>query len=109
MVAGPSRAAGTGAEFVRSADGLVSARIFGDPALYELELERIFTRTWLFVAHESEVPRRGDFVTRRMGGDPVIVCRGADGEVRVLLNVCRHRGRKLCGLDAGRTAAFRCG
>jgi phenylpropionate dioxygenase-like ring-hydroxylating dioxygenase large terminal subunit len=109
MVAGRSSNTGAGADFVRPADGLVSARIFGDPALYELELERIFTRTWLFVAHESEVPRRGDFVTRRMGGDPVIVCCGADGEVRVFLNVCRHRGRKLCGLDAGRTAAFRCG
>jgi nitrite reductase/ring-hydroxylating ferredoxin subunit len=89
--------------------GLVSARAFGDADLYELELERIFARSWLFVAHESEVPRPGDFVTRRMGADPVIVCRGADGQVRVLLNVCRHRGRKVCGVDAGRTATFRCG
>jgi phenylpropionate dioxygenase-like ring-hydroxylating dioxygenase large terminal subunit len=96
-------------ELVQADEGLVSARIFGDPELYRRELERIFGRVWLFVAHESEIPRPGDFVTRTMGEDPVIVVRGADGEVRVLLNVCRHRGRKVCGEDAGRAATFRCG
>jgi phenylpropionate dioxygenase-like ring-hydroxylating dioxygenase large terminal subunit len=89
--------------------GLVSARVFADPDLYQLEQERVFGRAWLFVAHESEIPRPGDFVTRSMGEDPVIVVRGADGKVRVLLNVCRHRGRKVCALDAGRAATFRCG
>ncbi|SRR5712692_8228334 len=72
-------------------------------------MERVFTRGWLYVAHESEIPQRGDFVTRQMGEDPVIVCRGQDGRVRVWLNVCRHRGRKVCTVDAGRTAQFRCG
>ena len=89
------------ADLVRVDDGLISARVFADPDVYQLELERVFGRTWLFVAHESEIPRRGDFVTRVMGEDPVIVVRGADGEVRVLLNVCRHRGRKLCGARRG--------
>jgi phenylpropionate dioxygenase-like ring-hydroxylating dioxygenase large terminal subunit len=96
-------------ELVKPAEGLVSARVFNDPDLYRLEVERIFARSWLFVAHESEIPRPGDFVTRSMGEDPVIVARGPDGRIRVLLNVCRHRGRKVCGVDAGRTATFRCG
>jgi phenylpropionate dioxygenase-like ring-hydroxylating dioxygenase large terminal subunit len=102
-------AAATLGNLVNLKDGLVSARVFGDPDLYPLELERVFARSWLFVAHESEIPRPGDFVTRQMGEDPVIVTRGTDGQIHVLLNVCRHRGRKVCGIDAGRAATFRCG
>jgi phenylpropionate dioxygenase-like ring-hydroxylating dioxygenase large terminal subunit len=88
--------------------GLVSARAFADPAIYHREIDQIYGRSWLFVAHESELPRPGSFVTRWMGEDPVIVCRGADGQVRVFLNACRHRGRKVCSDDLGQTAQFRC-
>ena len=94
------------ADLVDSKNGFVSARIFADQQLYERELETVFGDSWLFVAHESEVPHPGDFVTRYMGEDPVIVCRGRDDQVRVLLNVCRHRGRKLCLEDAGNIRTF---
>ena len=60
-------------DLVRYDDGVVSARVFSDPDVYQLEIERLFPRTWLFVAHESEIPNPGDFVTRHMGADPVIV------------------------------------
>jgi len=59
--------------------GLVSPRIFNDRTIHGLELERIFARSWLFVAHESEIPAPGDFVSRLMGTDGVIVSRGAEG------------------------------
>src|SRR5581483_5868148 len=90
-------------------DGLVSARIFADPGVYRREIEQLFPRCWLFVAHGSEIPSSGDFVTRQMGADPVIVSRDAGGQPHVLLNVCRHRGRQVCNEDAGRTSHFRCG
>ncbi|HLQ34025.1 MAG TPA: Rieske 2Fe-2S domain-containing protein, partial [Chloroflexota bacterium] len=96
-------------DMVRYDEGVVSARIFSDPDVYELEIERLFPRTWLFVAHESEIPNSGDFVTRHMGADPVIVSRDAEGKLHVLLNVCRHRGRKVCTEDTGSTTHFRCG
>src|SRR5688572_30308403 len=96
-------------ELMRPQEGLVSARIFTDPEIYRLEQEKIFAKSWLYVAHESEVPRPGDFVTRQMGEDPVIVCRGRDGKVRVFLNVCRHRGRRVCNQDVGTTPKFICG
>src|SRR5579862_449361 len=94
---------------VRADQGLVSARLFADPGIFELELERVFAPSWSYLAHESEIPRPGDFVTRRMGQDPVIVVRDKDGHLRVLLNVCRHRGRKVCNDDAGSASHFRCG
>ena len=88
--------------------GVISSRIFNDPEINRLEMERIFTRSWLYVAHESEIPQIGDFVTRYMGEDPVIVWRGQDKKVRVFLNVCRHRGMRVCGQDVGKASQFRC-
>lgn len=83
-------------------------RAFWDQDVYREELTRIFRKTWLFVGLESEIPTPGDYVTRRMAQDPVIVVRSEDGAVRVLLNTCRHRGAQLCSADAGNTSHFRC-
>lgn len=93
---------------VNTRDGLINSKIFVDPEVYRLESTRVFARTWLHVAHESEIPNNGDFVTRNMGDDPVIVARGRDGRVRVLLNMCRHRGRRVCNEDLGNTNHFQC-
>src|SRR4051812_47578636 len=96
------------ADLVNAETGAVSASVFTDWELYKLELERVFDRSWLFVAHESEILRPGDFVTRRMGSERVIVSRGTDGGVHVMLNACRHRLRPVCMEDAGRSAQFTC-
>jgi phenylpropionate dioxygenase-like ring-hydroxylating dioxygenase large terminal subunit len=107
----PIKQNGRGARegLVNAREGLVSPRIFVDPEIYRQEQERIFTRTWLYVAHESEIPQSGDFVTRTMGEDSVIVARGADGKIRVFLNACRHRGMPVCREDMGKTSSFVCG
>ena len=88
--------------------GTISPAIYADPGLYELELERVFARSWLVVAHESHVPEAGAFLSSYMAEDPVIVIRQKDGSVRVMLNQCRHRGMKLCRVDKGRTRGFIC-
>lgn len=93
---------------VRPEEGLLSAAIHTDPEVYRLELERVFGRVWLFVAHESEIPQLGDFVVRDMGEQSVIVSRGDDGQIRVLLNNCRHRGMKLACEDRGSGPSWRC-
>src|SRR5271156_3334477 len=86
----------------------VSMRVLHDPEVHRLELKRIFARTWVMVAHESEIPNPGDFVTRFIGEDPVIVTRTADGEVSIMLNVCAHRGMPLCRAEAGNEMTFKC-
>ncbi len=86
----------------------VSRRIFVEPAIHEQELEAIYSRTWLFVAHGSEIPTPGDYVTRLTGVDPVIVTRTEDDEIKVFHNSCRHRGMQVCRVDRGNTSHFRC-
>ncbi len=88
--------------------GLIPTFVHGDPAIHQLELRRVFERTWLFVAHESELAEGGDFVTREMGERSVIVARSQDGQLRTFLNVCPHRAMRLCSEDAGRAQVFRC-
>jgi PAH dioxygenase large subunit len=87
----------------------IPRRYFADRSLWERELEAIFRQSWLFVAHESEIPEPGDYVTRLMGTDQVIVVRAEDGDIRVMLNSCTHRGTLLCKADIGNASHFRCG
>lgn len=93
---------------VHPEQGEIPAAIFSDPDVYRLEQDAIFSRCWLFVAHESEVPSPGDYVTRYMGEHPVIVTRDEHGKIQVLLNVCRHRGMRICRADLGNASHFRC-
>jgi len=93
---------------VNDNNGLVSRRIFIEPEIYEQELERIFARCWLFLCHEGQISQAGDFLTTYMGEDPVLVVRDSDGRARAFLNVCRHRGNRLCRADSGNAASFTC-
>jgi 3-phenylpropionate/trans-cinnamate dioxygenase subunit alpha len=88
--------------------GRISPQIFIDRDIYQLEMERIFGRTWLFLAHDSMIPNPHDFFATYMGGDPVLVIRQADGGVKAFLNVCRHRGMKVCRAEEGNTKSFMC-
>lgn len=90
------------------AAGTLSPAIYADRAIYDLELERVFARSWLVVAHESQVPAAGDYLASYMAEDPVIVVRQPDASIKVMLNQCRHRGMKLCRTDAGKGRGFVC-
>jgi phenylpropionate dioxygenase-like ring-hydroxylating dioxygenase large terminal subunit len=96
------------ADLIDLENGLVSRRIFNDRAIYQQELERIFARCWLFLCHESQTPRPGDFFTTYMGEDPVLVVRDANGKIGAFLNSCRHRGNRLCRAEAGNALTFTC-
>jgi len=82
--------------------------LYYDPSLFEAELERIFYKTWIWVAHESELPSPGDFRTTLIGRQPVIVVRDKNGSVNVLENRCRHRGATVCEQHKGNAKTFTC-
>ncbi len=100
-------------DFLRTVDsdldqGVLPARVFSDPEVYALELDRIFARCWCFVGLESEIPSPGDYVLRYIGEDQFILVRDEDGEIRVLFNRCAHRGSPVCRAEKGNTSHFRC-
>jgi phenylpropionate dioxygenase-like ring-hydroxylating dioxygenase large terminal subunit len=86
----------------------VSTRVLMDREIYELELEKLWSKAWILLGHESEIPERGDFVTREIGEDRVILVRQKDGSIECLLNVCPHRAMQICRTDRGNAQAFRC-
>ena len=86
----------------------VSLRVMTDEELYRVEMERIFSKTWLLLGHESEIPKAGDFIVRDMAEDNVIVARDREGNVNVSLNVCPHRGMRVCLGEAGNKHVHQC-
>ncbi|MEU9348511.1 Rieske 2Fe-2S domain-containing protein [Streptomyces sp. NPDC048278] len=88
--------------------GMIPAHIYNDEEIFRLERERLFSRAWVFVGHESEIPQAGDYVVRRVLEDSFIVSRGEDGRVRALFNMCLHRGMQVCRAEMGNASHFRC-
>ena len=88
--------------------GEISPQIFSSEEIYQQELEQIFARCWLFLCHETQIPQPGDFLTTYMGEDPALVVRDRAGQIGAFLNICRHRGNRLCRADTGNAAAFIC-
>ena len=89
-------------------NGLISPQIHFDDEVYRQEQQKIFGRSWLVVGHEDMVRKPGDYVTNYMGEVPVIVARGEDGKIRVLVNRCMHRGVAVCLFDRGNARSFQC-
>ena len=88
--------------------GTISREVFVSPEIYAQEQEQLFARVWLFVGHESQVSKPGDFFVSSMGEESVILCRDRKNEIHVFLNSCAHRGMKVCRYDEGNTPVFSC-
>ncbi|MDO5727169.1 MAG: aromatic ring-hydroxylating dioxygenase subunit alpha [Bowdeniella nasicola] len=88
--------------------GLVDRGIFTEQAIYKQEMKRIFARSWLFLAHESQFKRAGDFFQTFMGEDPILVVKDRKKNIRAYLNSCRHRGARVCRADFGTLKNFTC-
>lgn len=87
----------------------VHRSVFTSEAVLELERRKIFDRSWLYLAHESEVADPGGFVARRVAGRPVLLTRDLEGKLHALLNTCAHRGAVVCREPCGNARSFTCG
>ena len=77
-------------------------RYYYDPAIYEMELERIFSQMWVCVGRADAITGAGAYEVVTVGRESIIVIRGRDDVLRAFLNVCRHRGARLCNEASGK-------
>jgi len=86
----------------------IPAPYYVDPSVHLQEKERIFNRTWQVVGHAHQLAKPGDFFTTELFGEPLLLVRGAQGELRGFYNVCRHRAGPPAE-GCGSRKLFRCG
>ncbi len=79
-----------------------------DEAVFHEEIHSVFERCWLYVGHESEIPKPGDFRARDVGSRPLVFWHGHDGVRRVFYNSCRHRGTLVCRVPEGSCRSMNC-
>ena len=92
------RAAGTG----------LAREFYTDSDIFALDLEHIFYKEWLFVAHSAELPQPGSYLTLQIGAYPIVLTRAADDVVRAFINSCRHRGARVCPAATGTASKLVC-
>ncbi len=80
--------------------------VYTDPGVFALEMAHLFANAWVWVGHDSQTPKPGDYITTTIGTAPVIMVRHSDGEVRVLHNRCPHKGTKIAIDASGNTGKF---
>ena len=76
--------------------------------VYQKELSELVFRSWLYACHISEIPESGDYQLFEIGEDSVIIARDAQGELHALMNICRHRGARVCEEPSGNRKTFVC-
>ena len=81
---------------------------YTSPRVFERDIERIYLRHWIFVAHASRLAKPGDYFLYSLAGESVIFVRAKDGAVHALLNVCPHRGSRICLEEEGSAARLVC-
>lgn len=82
--------------------------VFTDPQLFDLEMRYIFEGSWIYLAHESQLPRPHDFYTTTIGRQPIILMRNHQGEIGGFLNACPHRGAAVCLSKRGNQKVLTC-
>ena len=93
---------------VNSQDGLIDRTHLNDEEIYRQELEQIFARSWLFLCHESQVGQPGTSSPPTWERTRCWSCATPQVRLGAFLNVCRHRGNRVCRADAGNASAFVC-
>ena len=82
--------------------------VYRDPDIYRQDIEHIFLKCWLYAGHQSEIPNVGDWFLFEFAEESVIIVRSAENEINALLNVCRHRGSRICVENSGCSKRLTC-
>ncbi|MBK0328943.1 Rieske 2Fe-2S domain-containing protein [Rhodobacteraceae bacterium F11138] len=80
--------------------------IYTNQDVYRQEMKHLFANTWVYVGHDSQTPKKGDYYTTQIGDQPVIMVRHSDNEIKVLYNRCPHKGTKIAIDKTGNTGKF---
>ena len=88
--------------------GRVHRRLYNDPAIFDLEMKRIFGQAWVYVGHESQIKNSGDYLATQIGRRPVLLVRDEAGQVRAIHNQCAHRGAMVVATNQGNAPEFTC-
>ncbi|HZP24836.1 MAG TPA: aromatic ring-hydroxylating dioxygenase subunit alpha [Terriglobales bacterium] len=86
----------------------IPASWYVDERIAELERENVFGRTWQVVARADQLQDAGAFVAAELAGEPLIIVRGADRQLRAFYNVCRHHAAAVVTEPKGHANVFRC-
>ncbi len=89
-------------------DTKVHRSVYTDQAIFDLEMQRIWGKSWIFIGHESQVPEAGNYVSMDFANKPIVMVRDKDDSVHVLHNRCGHKGAKLVEKPCGKNARFTC-
>jgi phenylpropionate dioxygenase-like ring-hydroxylating dioxygenase large terminal subunit len=88
--------------------GRVHRQLYTDPAIFEIEMQRIFGKAWVYIGHESQVKDSGDYFATYLGRKPVVLVRDENGDLRVIHNQCAHRGAMVVATEKGNAPEFTC-
>ena len=93
---------------VRRPDHAIDSYFYRSHLVYERELGALVFRSWIYAAHVSELAAPGDYLLLDIGEDSIIIVRADSGEIHALMNVCRHRGARVCEAGSGHRKTFVC-
>ncbi len=86
----------------------MAQEFYRDPDIYQRDIDRIFMNSWLYAGHHSEIPQVGDWFLFELADESVIIVRSAEHDINALLNVCRHRGSRICVENKGCSKILTC-
>jgi|AP95_1055475.scaffolds.fasta_scaffold03303_3 Rieske 2Fe-2S family protein len=92
----------------RLPDHALEQVFYKDESIYRRDVDRIFMRSWVYAGHTSEIPKRGDYFLFNLADESVIIIRSEADEISTLINVCRHRGSRVCIKSSGQTFRLTC-
>ncbi|MBJ7554857.1 Rieske 2Fe-2S domain-containing protein [Marinomonas spartinae] len=86
--------------------GEVHRSVYLDEEIFSEEQEKIFSKSWLYLCHASQIPNSGDYFTTEIASQPLVAIRQSSGEVKVLYNRCPHKGVKVLSEKSGNCGRF---